>query len=90
MQARPAYWLMLALAIIVSAGLRVLALRAQADNNWQPAIYRYPADGLPACADLAGHIPIAPLAAGHWSRMRLPQLQWRSPRGCVLNERVPM
>ncbi len=88
MRARPAYWLVLALAIGGSVALRALVARAAADD-WQPAVYRYPADGLPACADLTGHAAPTLRPAGRWLRAGLPQaLRW-SPRGCVLREQTP-
>ncbi len=90
MRVRFVYWLMLALVMAGSAGLRALAWRAHSADDWKPAIYRYPADGMPACANLAGHPPSAPLEAGRWSRLRLPQARRLSPRGCVLTEVVPL
>ncbi len=87
MRVRPAYWLMLALALGGSVALRVLAARAMADD-WQPAVYRYPADGMPACADLTGHVPPALRPAGRWSRAVLPEVRRWSPRGCLLREQT--
>lgn len=90
MRARFAYWLMLALVVAGGAGLRALAWRAHLADDWKPAIYRYTADGMPACANLAGHLPGAPLEAGHWLRLGLPQSRRLSARGCVLTEVVPL
>ena len=89
MRARPAYWLMLALALGGSIGLRMLVARPGADD-WQPAVYRYPADGLPACADLTGHAAPALQPAGRWARAALPQPRRWSPRGCLLRGQTPV
>ncbi len=83
MGARPAYWLVLALVLGGSVGLRLLAMRSGADD-WQPAVYRYPADGLPACADLTGHAVPALQPTGRWTRALLPPPRRWSPRGCLL------
>ena len=78
---------MLALALGSSFALRVLAARAMADD-WVPAVYRYPADGMPACTDLTGQAPVALQPAGRWSRATLPEVRHRSPRGCLLREQT--
>ncbi len=87
MHARPVLWLMLALTVGGSVMLRVLAART-VDNHWQPAVYRYPADGMPACADLTGHAPAELQPSGRWTRAALPEAQWQSPRGCLLRART--
>ncbi len=78
---------MLALTIAGSGVMRTLALRAYTPDDWRPAVYRYPADGMPDCADLAGRVPVRPALRGHWSRMVLPDTPQRSPQGCLLRER---
>lgn len=55
MRVRAVYWLMLALALGGSIGLR-WAVVHRAPDDWQPAVYRYPADGMPACADLTDDV----------------------------------
>ncbi len=87
-RARPTYWLMLALAIGASGGLRVLASRAQASQDWQPAVYRYPADGMPDCTSFDGRAPFTALQRDRWFRMVLPDAPRRSPQGCLLREQL--
>ncbi len=89
MRARPVYWLMLALVAGGSVGLRALASKLAAQDDWQPAVYRYPADGMPGCADLTGHVASRLPAQGRWSRMRLPDDVRRSAQGCLLAEPMP-
>ncbi len=89
MRVRAVYWLMLALALGGSVGLRWAAARRVPDD-WQPAVYRYPADGMPACADLTGHAAAVLRPAGRWSRVVLPATPQRSLRGCLLREPTPV
>lgn len=90
MRARPAYWLALALVTGASLGLRALALQAQQLDDWQPAVYRYPADGMPTCADLSGPASSALRKEEQWSRILLPDARRLSPRGCMLLEHLLM
>lgn len=85
-RARFAYWLVLVLVSCGSFGLRVLAARAHAQDDWRPAVYRFPADGMPDCTDLTGRSRLALLAPQRWSRMTLPDAPRHSPQGCVLHE----
>lgn len=94
--ARPLYWLMLALAIGGSFGLRVMAVRAHAYDDWQPAVYRFRADGMPDCTDLTGHAVgvVATAGSDRWSRLALPKLAGSKPlpsllRGCLLRDQPP-
>lgn len=86
LRARPAYWLMLVLVTTSSCGLRVLAARAHAHDDWQPAVYRFPADGIPDCADLTGHTAAAIRAPQRWARMAVPEVPRHSAQGCLLHE----
>ena len=83
---RLAYWLVLIIVSCGSFGLRVLAARAHALDDWRPAVYRFPADGMPDCADLTGRSGLAVLAPQRWSRMMLPDAPRHPPQGCVLHE----
>ena len=54
--ARPAFWLMLLLALVGCVGMRLLASmqHGDKDDDVQLAIYRYPADAMPDCEKLLG------------------------------------
>lgn len=81
----PLYGLLLIAA--VSLGLRAWVAQSNVDDDWQPAVYRYPANGLPACVNMTGRA--APMEApGQWSRLALPVAPQRSGRGCLLRERM--
>ena len=85
-RARFSYWLVLVMVCCGSMGLRVLAARAHVQDDWRPAVYRFPADGIPDCADLTGRNTLALLAPQRWSRMTLPAAPRHSPQGCMLHE----
>ena len=88
-QARTGFWLMLALVIMASSGMKWLAwraIRSTETSDLQAAIYRYPANAAPPCeAFNAG----AELRA-EWIRMEEPRVPGSTSAGCSAHRGVAM
>lgn len=87
MRARLVYRLILVMVIGGSGLMRTWISRAPVGEYWRPAIYRYPADGMPDCARLTGRMPVGPVPYGVWARIKLPDMPQQSPTACLLRQR---
>ena len=82
-QVRPAFWLMLLLALVGSAGMKLLAaIRAEdRESDVQVAVYRYPADAMPDCERLLG-VAVRPEQGedpdAAWARLQVSPLNDRA------------
>ena len=81
--ARPAFWVMLLLVLVGSAGMKLLVTtRAEArESDVQVAVYRYPADAMPDCEQLLG-VTVTPEQGNDpdagWARLQVSPLSDRA------------
>lgn len=92
---RPAFWVLLLLALLGSGGMHWLALQAKenADPDLRIAVYRYEADTLPDCGQLLGRaaLPAAADDAGAmWVRLQTPPLTEIATGPCRMSAPVAM
>lgn len=94
-QVRPAFWILLLLALLACAAMKLLVHYAKQDANpdFQIAVYRYPADAMPDCAQLLGRT-VMPLDAEEsgtmWVRLQLPPVTEIATGACRVSAPVAM